>query len=155
MASRRRPAGVVPLARYRGRVRAVPDTAGGRGADDGSMSIQPVTSQVPAGPVLVAALGAQLLDDVLFFLIPPTAVVAPLAGLVAILLTAGAARALTAGRTGPVVARTGLVVGAASAGLGLIVGGLGWVALLLAGITVVAGVAGAVAGRGLTGPRLP
>ena len=119
------------------------------------MSIQPATSQVPAAPVLVAALGAQLVDNALFFLIPPTAVLSPLAGLAAILLTAGAARALTAGKTGPVVARTGLVVGAASAGVGLIVGGLGWIALLLAGITVVAGVAGAVAGRGLTESRLP
>jgi hypothetical protein len=119
------------------------------------MSIQPVTSKVPAGPVLGAALGAQLLDNALFLLIPPTAVLSPFAGLVAILLTAGAARALTVGRAGPVVARTGLVVGAASAGVGLIVGGLGWIALLLAGITVLAGVVGAVAGRGLTASRLP
>ncbi|WP_300011334.1 hypothetical protein [Pseudonocardia sp.] len=120
------------------------------------MSIQPVTSKVPAGPVVVAALGAQLLDDALFLLIPPTGIVlGPLAGLVAIALTAAGARAITRGRGAPVVARTGLAVGLASAGVGLVVGGLGWVALLLAGITVLAGVAGAVAGRGLTTSRLP
>lgn len=114
------------------------------------MSIQPVTSShVPAAPVLVSALGAQLLDNALFFLVPPAAVFAPFAGLLAILLTAGAARAITSGRSGPVVARTGLVVGLASAGIGLIVGGLGLVAILLAGVTVLAGVAGAVVGRGL------
>ncbi len=118
------------------------------------MSIQPVTSQVPAGPVLLAAVGAQILDNALFFLIPPAVVLAPFAGLLAILLTAGAARALTTGRTGPVVARTGLVVGAASAGVGLLVGGgLGLVALLLAGVTVLAGVGGAVVGRGLAAGR--
>lgn len=121
------------------------------------MSIQPVTSQqVPAGPVLVTAVGAQLVDNALIFLIPPTALVlGPLAGLLAIALTAAGARAVTRGRSGPVVARTGLVVGLASAGVGLVVGGLGLVALLLAGITVLAGVAGAVAGRGLTAGRLP
>ena len=119
------------------------------------MSIQPVTSQVPAGPVVIAALGTQLVDDAVLVLVPATAVLSPFAGLLAILLTAGAARALTAGRTGPVVARTGLVVGLASAGVGLVVGGLGWVALLLAGITVLAGVAGAGAGRGPAASRLP
>jgi len=127
----------------------------GRPTIDG-MSIQPAMSQVPAGPVLLTAVGAQLVDNAVIFLIPPTAfVLGPLAGLLAIALTAGAARAITAGRTGPVVARTGLVVGLASAGVGLVVGGLGLVALLLAGITVLAGVAGAVAGRELTATRLP
>ena len=47
------------------------------------------------------------------------------------------------------MARTGLAVGALSAGIGLLLGGLGVLAVLLAGITVVAGVAGAVVGRGL------
>lgn len=120
------------------------------------MSIQPVTSKIPAGPVAVAAVGAQLVDDVVFFLVPPAALVlGPLAGLLAIALTAAGARAVTRGRTGPVVARTGLALGLASAGIGLLVGGLGLVTLLLAGITVLAGVAGAVAGRGLTTSRLP
>lgn len=120
------------------------------------MSIQPVTSQVPVAPVVLTAVGAQLVDDAVVFLIPPTVfVIGPLAGLLAIALTAAGARAITRGRTGPAVARTGLAVGAASAAVGLIVGGLGFVALLLAGITVLAGVAGAVAGRGLTASRLP
>ncbi|MFB9382501.1 hypothetical protein ACFFTK_05090 [Pseudonocardia petroleophila] len=121
------------------------------------MSIQPVTSsKIPVAPVAVAAVGAQLVDDAAIFLIPPTAfVLGPLAGLLAIALTAAGARAVTRGRTGPVVARTGLAVGAGSAFLGLLIGGLGFVTLLLAGITVLAGVAGAVAGRGLTSSRLP
>jgi hypothetical protein len=37
-----------------------------------------------------------------------------------------------------------------SAGIGLLIGGLGIIAILLAAITVVAGVAGAVAGRHIT-----
>lgn len=121
------------------------------------MSIQPVTSsQIPVVPVAVAAVGAQFVDDVVYLLIPPAAfVLVPLAGLLAIALTAAGARAVTRGRAGPVVARTGLAVGVGSALLGLLVGGLGFVALLLAGITVLAGVAGAVAGRGLTASRLP
>ena len=113
------------------------------------MSIQPVTSKIPAGPVAVAAVGAQLVDDVVFFLVPPVALaLGPLAGLLAIALTAAGARAVTRGRTG-------LALGLASAGIGLLIGGLGLVTLLLAGITVLAGVAGAVAGRGLTATRLP
>lgn len=120
------------------------------------MSIQPVTSPVPVAPVLLTAVGAQFVDDAVLFLVPPAAlVIGPLAGLLAVALTAAGARAVTRGRRGPVVARTGLAVGAASAAVGLVVGGLGLVALLLAGITVLAGVAGAVAGRGLTAPRLP
>lgn len=120
------------------------------------MSIQPVTSQVPVAPVALTAVGAQLVDDAVVFLIPPgVLVIGPLAGLLAIALTAAGARAVTRGRTGPVVARTGLALGAASAAVGLIVGGLGLVTLLLAGITVLAGVAGAVAGRGLAASRLP
>lgn len=117
------------------------------------MSIQPTTSQVPARSVLLVAVGAQVLDDALFLLIPPTVVLAPFAGLLAIVLTAGAARAVTSGLRGPVVARAGLVVGAGSAVVGLLLGGLGFVALLLAGVTVPAGVVGAVAGRALTAGR--
>jgi hypothetical protein len=105
------------------------------------------STSVPVGAVLVAAIGAQLADDATFFLLPPLAVLGPLSGLVAILLTAGAARYVTRGRTGAVVARTGLAVGVTSAVVGLLVGGLGLVAILLAGITVVAGVGGVVAGR--------
>jgi len=77
------------------------------------------------------------------------AVLAPVSGLIAILLTAGAARWVTRDRSGATVARTGLAVGAASAGIGLLIGGLGVVMILLAAITVVAGVAGAVVGREL------
>lgn len=113
------------------------------------MTIVPATSRVPVGAVLLAGLGAQLVDDAAYLVLPPTALLAPLSGLLAILLTAAAARYVTRDRTGAAVARTGLAVGAASAVVGLFVGGLGLVAILLAGITVLAGVAGAVAGRGL------
>ena len=109
------------------------------------------TSTVPAGAVLIAGLGAQLADDAAYFLLPPIAVLAPVSGLIAILLTAGAARWVTRDRSGATVARTGLAVGAASAGIGLLIGGLGVVMILLAAITVVAGVAGAVVGRELPG----
>jgi hypothetical protein len=111
------------------------------------MSLTPTSTSMPVGAVLVAGVGAQLVDDAAFLLLPPLAVLGPLTGLLAILLTAGAARYVTRGRSGAVVARTGLAVGVTSAAIGLLVGGLGLVAILLAGITVVAGVAGAVAGR--------
>jgi hypothetical protein len=117
------------------------------------MTIRPVSTQVPVGPVLVAGIGAQLADDALYFLLPPTAALSPLSGVIAVLLTALAARLVTRNRVGSGVARTGLAVGALSAGVGLLLGGLGLVAVLLAGITVVAGVAGAVAGRHLTDGR--
>jgi hypothetical protein len=108
------------------------------------MSIVPARSKVPVVPVVAGAAVAQFADDALRLLLPfPVA----LAGLLAIALTAGAARVVTRGRVGPVVARTGLAVGATSAVLGLLLGGLGLVAIILAGITVVAGVAGAVVGR--------
>jgi hypothetical protein len=112
------------------------------------MSIVPTTSKVPVVPVVAGAVVAQFADDVVHALLP-LPFLGALAGLIAIVLTAGAARVATRNRTGAVVARTGLAVGVTSAVLGLIVGGLGIVAILLAGITVVAGVAGAVAGRGL------
>jgi len=116
----------------------------------GGMTTVPATSRVPVGAVLLAGLGAQLVDDAAYFVLPPTALLAPLSGLIAILLTAAAARFVTRDRTGAAVARTGLAVGVTSAGVGLLVAGLGWVAIVLAGLTVLAGVAGAVAGRGLT-----
>lgn len=111
------------------------------------MTTLPDTSRIPVGAVLLAGLGAQFADDAAFFLLPPAVILTPLTGALAILLTALAARVVTRNRVGPAVARTGLAVGGASAVLGLLAGGLGFVALLLAVITVVAGVAGAVAGR--------
>ncbi|HEY4418926.1 MAG TPA: hypothetical protein VGN22_05400 [Pseudonocardia sp.] len=113
------------------------------------MTTPSVISRVPIGAVLLAGLGAQLVDDAAFLVLPPVGVLAPLSGLIAIILTAVGARIVTRGRTGAAVARTGLAVGVASAAIGLLVGGFGLVAILLAGITVVAGVAGAVVGRGL------
>jgi hypothetical protein len=113
------------------------------------MTIVPASTRVPVGAALLAGLGAQLVDDVAYFVLPPTALLAPLSGVLAILLTAGAARFVTRDRTGAGVARTGLAVGAVSAGVGLLLSGLGFLAVVLAGLTVLAGVAGAVAGRGV------
>jgi len=128
----------------------IPDPGARPDVDDRGMTIKPVSTQVPVGPVLLAGVGAQLADDALYFLLPPTAALSPLSGIVALLLTAVAARLVTRNRVGAGIARTGLAVGALSAGVGLLLGGLGLVAVLLAGITVVAGVAGAVVGRGVT-----
>jgi hypothetical protein len=133
-----------------GGIGVIPDPEVPPDAHDRGMTIKPVSTQVPVGPVLVAGIGAQLADDALYFLLPPTAALSPLGGVVAILLTALAARLVTRDRVGSGVARTGLAVGALSAGVGLLLGGLGLIAVLLAGITVVAGVAGAVAGRNPT-----
>ena len=105
---------------------------------------------MPVGAALLDGVGAQFLDDVAYFVLPPVALLAPLSGLIALLLTAAAARIVTRNRTGAGVARTGLAVGAVSAGVGLLVSGLGFLAVVLAGLTVLAGVAGAVAGRRLT-----
>jgi hypothetical protein len=125
----------------------IPDPGRCGEADDRDMTLTPATTRVPVGAALIAGTGAQLLDGVTYVLLPPAA---PLSGLIAILLTAGAARIVTRARTGSAVARTGLAVGAVSAGIGLLIGGLGIIAILLAAITVVAGVAGAVAGRHIT-----
>jgi hypothetical protein len=116
----------------------------------GGMTTLPATSRVPVGAALLAGVGAQFVDDVAYFVLPPTALLAPLSGLLALVLTAAAARFVSRDRTGAGVARTGLAVGAVSAGVGLLVSGLGFLAIVLAGLTVLAGVAGAVAGRGLT-----
>jgi hypothetical protein len=105
------------------------------------------TSKVSIGAVLLAGAGAQLVDDAAFAVIPPLAVLGPIAGLIAIALTALAARAVTRNKQGAAVARTGLAVGAVSAATGLLVGGFGLIGLVLAVITMVAGVAGAVVGR--------
>jgi hypothetical protein len=129
----------------------IPDPGAPPDVDDRGMTIEPVSTRVPVGPVLVAGIGAQLADDALYFLLPPTAALSPLSGVLAVLLTAVAARLVTRNRIGSGVARTGLAVGALSAGVGLLLGGLGLVMVLLAGITVVAGVAGAVVGRNVTG----
>ncbi|OLT21563.1 hypothetical protein BJF78_08035 [Pseudonocardia sp. CNS-139] len=127
--------------------------AAARGRSIGAMTTLPATTRIPVGPVLLAGLGAQLVDDALFFVVPPFAVAAPFAGLVAILLTAAAARYVSRDRTGAAIARTGLAVGGTSAAIGLLVGGLGFVPVLLAVLTVVAGVAGAVVGRGVPAGR--
>lgn len=115
------------------------------------MTTAPATTRVAAVPVLLAGLGAQLADDAVRFVVPPSEfLVNPLSGVLAILLTAVAARVLTQGKSGAVVARTGLAVGLTSAAIGLVVGGLGIIAILLGVVTVVVGVGAAVAGRGLT-----
>jgi hypothetical protein len=119
------------------------------------MSIVPTPTRVPVVGVLAAGLGAQVADDLLF-LIPPLGLLGPLAGVSAILLTAVAARALARGTAGPAALRTGLSVGGASALIGLLIGGLGLVTVLLAGLTVLAGVAGAAGVDALRRPtRLP
>jgi hypothetical protein len=110
------------------------------------MSIVPAPSKVPVAPVVAGALVAQFADD-LVRLVLPLPFLGALSGVIAILLTAGAARLASRGLPRHVAARTGLAVGVTSAVLGLIVGGLGIVAIVLAGITVAAGVAGAVLGR--------
>ncbi len=110
------------------------------------MSIVPAPSKVPVAPVVAGALVAQFADDLVRLLLP-LPFLGALSGVIAIVLTAGAARLASRGRTRPVAARTGLAVGVTSAVIGLLVGGLGLVAILLAGITIVAGVAGAVGGR--------
>jgi hypothetical protein len=105
------------------------------------------TSKVSVGAVLVAGLGAQLVDDAAFAVIPPLHLLAPFAGLIAILMTAAAARFVTRGKTGATVARAGLAVGAVSGLAGLFIDGFGFVGMLLAIVALVAGVAGAVVGR--------
>lgn len=101
--------------------------------------------------MIAGAAVAQFADDAVHVLLP-LPILGALSGLIAIVLTAGAARVVSRGRPRAVAARTGLAVGVTSAALGLLVGGLGLIAILLAGITVVAGVAGAVAGRHTTSP---
>ncbi|WP_181781234.1 hypothetical protein [Pseudonocardia pini] len=104
----------------------------------------PVSTRVPVLPVVAAGVGAQLADDLLFVFLPafPGA-----AAILAIGLTAVAARMVTGRLQGSAVPRAGLALGAVSALLGLWISGLGLVAILVAGITVVAGVGGAVLGR--------
>ena len=72
------------------------------------MSIVPTSSKVPVVPVAAGAVVAQLGAAAIGLLLPFPA-------LLAIVLTAGAARVATRGRVGPVVARTGLAVGAVAA----------------------------------------
>ena len=115
-------------------------------------SLSTTSSKVPVGAVLLAGIGAQFVDDIAFALLPPVALLAPLSGLIAVLLTAGAARYASKDRVGAAVARTGLAVGVVSASIGLIVGDLNLLTWALAALTVVAGVAGAVVGRRKPGP---
>lgn len=110
----------------------------------------PVATRVPVVPVIATALVAQFADDAVRLALP-LPFLGPLGLLTAVLLTAGGARLLTRGRTGPVVARTGLAVGLTSAAIAVIVGGFGILAIVLAGVTVAAGLAGAIAGRPLPG----
>ncbi|HXV92735.1 MAG TPA: hypothetical protein VD813_05515 [Pseudonocardia sp.] len=114
-----------------------------------------LATRVPLAPVLLAGIGAQFVDDVAYFVFPPAMLLSPLSGVLAILLTAGAARLVTRRMSGAAIARTGLAVGVVSAGAGLLVSGLGVVALVIAGLTVLAGVAGAVAGRGVAAAPRP
>lgn len=111
-------------------------------------TLQAVTRN-PVVPALLAGAGAQIVDDVAYVVFPPFALLAPVSAVLAIALTAGAARLVTRRLDGVAVARIGLVVGGASAAVGLLVAGWGLLALVLATLTVVAGVAGAVAGRTL------
>jgi hypothetical protein len=111
------------------------------------MTTLQATSRFPVAPVVLAGVGAQFVDDALYAVFPPAAVLAPLSALLAVVLTAAAARLVTRRLGRPAAPRAGLVVGAVSAGAGLAVSGLGLVTLVIAALTLVAGVAGAVAGR--------
>ncbi|GAA2875396.1 hypothetical protein GCM10010472_36120 [Pseudonocardia halophobica] len=104
----------------------------------------PVPTRVPVLPVVAAGVAGQLADDLLFVFLPsfPGA-----AAILAIVLTAGAARLVTAKLHGAAVPRAGLAVGAVSAGVGLLLSGLGLVSIIVAGLTVLAGVGGAILGR--------
>ncbi|MGD9987075.1 hypothetical protein [Pseudonocardia sp.] len=110
-------------------------------------TLQNATTRVPVVPVVAAAVAAQFVDDLAYVVLPPVAIIAPVSAFLAVLLTAVGARLATRKLSGPSVARTGLAVGAVSAGIGLLVGGFGWLGMILATLTLVAGVAGAVVGR--------
>jgi hypothetical protein len=62
------------------------------------MSIVPTTSKVPVVPVVAGAVVAQFADDVVHALLP-LPLLGPLSGLIAIVLTAGAARVATHSHT--------------------------------------------------------
>jgi hypothetical protein len=104
----------------------------------------PVSTRVPVLPVVAAGVAGQLADHLLFVFVPsfPGA-----AAILSIVLTAGAARLVTAKLQGAAVPRAGLAVGAVSAGVGLLMSGLGLVSIIVAGLTVLAGVGGAILGR--------
>ncbi|SDE92824.1 hypothetical protein [Pseudonocardia oroxyli] len=104
----------------------------------------PVPTRVPVLPVVAAGVGAQVVGALVLAVLPA----APGVGAVLALgLTALAAKLATRRLDGAAVPRAGLAIGAVSAGVGLLISGWGLVAILLAGITVVAGVGGAVLGR--------
>src|ERR1700754_2369130 len=104
-------------------LRGIPDVETSARAQARRMSTLPATSRVHIGAALVAGAAAQFVDDAVYIVLPPAALLAPFSGLIAVLLTAAAARVVTRNRTGAAVARTGLAVGATSAALGLLVGG--------------------------------
>ena len=114
---------------------------------DPMTTLQNATTRVPVVPVVAAAVASQFVDDLAYFVFPPAAIIAPISAFLAVLLTGVGARLVTRKLSGPSVARTGLAVGAVSAGIGLLVGGFGWLGMILATLTLVAGVAGAVVGR--------
>jgi len=110
----------------------------------------PVRTSVPVVPVLVAGVAGQLTDDLLLAVLPSF----PGAGaILAVLLTAAAARIVTRRLAGSAVPRAGLAIGVVSAAVGLAISGLGLVVILIAGLTLLAGVAGAVLGRPDVRPR--
>ncbi|MCF7553250.1 hypothetical protein [Pseudonocardia sp. WMMC193] len=99
----------------------------------------PVPTRVPVLPVAAAGVGAQVAGALLLAVLPAV----PGVGAVLAL----AAKIATRRLDGAAVPRAGLAIGAVSAGVGLLLSGFGLVTILLAGITVVAGVGGAVLGR--------
>lgn len=110
-------------------------------------TLQESSTRVPVVPVVLAAVASQFVDDLAYVVLPPAAIIAPVSGIIAIVLTAIGARIVTRNLTGPAIARTGLAVGAVSAGIGMLVAGFGWVAMVVATLTLIAGVAGAVVKR--------
>lgn len=114
---------------------------------DAMTTLQNATTRVPVVPVVVAAVASQFVDDLVYLVFPPASLIAPASAFIAVLLTALGARIVTRKLSGVSVARAGLAVGALSAGIGLLVSGVGWLAMVLATLTLIAGVAGAVVGR--------
>lgn len=98
--------------------------------------------------IVLVGVAAQFADNAAVALIPGAGLVPdPVYLVVAILLTALGGRLLSRGMAGSDAARVGLAVGAVSGGLGLLFGSWGVLGLVIAGLTVLAGVAGAVARR--------
>lgn len=104
----------------------------------------PVPTRVPVLPVAAAGVGAQVAGALVLAVLPGFP---GFGAILALGLTALAAKIATSKLDGPSVPRAGLAIGVVSAGVGLVLSGFGLVSILLAGITVVAGVGGAVLGR--------